>query len=232
MPNKVYKGPTGKTYALTETDVIWLARSIRGECGANPSRESAAAVAWTMMNRFMLVPGFAKWTSYTDLIRAFSQPVNPAWFAGGLHCRPADPVAGTEQGKFHGKKDCDPEKTAWRAKLSSMPLSSLGPAATYARAFAEGTLDYPRAFALLTKDRPTNWGAVWLKKKLKDGSVVKLPEATPWGVTIEGNHFFEDAGTLPGGKVSIAGFAALGAMAWLLLGSVIGGAAYLVWRIA
>lgn len=222
MPNKTYKGPSGKTYTLTETDVIWLARSIRGECGPHPTREAAAAVSWTLMNRFMLLPAFAKWTSFTDLIRAFSQPVNPEWFADGSKCR--------EGGPFHGKENCDPKTTAWRVQLSGMPLSTLGPAAGYARAFAEGTLEYPKAFALLTKDRPTNWGATWLKKKLKDGAIVTLPEATPWGVTIGGNHFFEDVGTLPGGKVAIAGFVALGAMAWLLIGGALAGISYLVWR--
>jgi len=65
-------------YTLTDEDILWLAKSLWGENGDNVTREEASAVAWTMWYRFIRWPGH-KWASFTELVRAFSQPTNPIW---------------------------------------------------------------------------------------------------------------------------------------------------------
>lgn len=78
----IYRGPT-KGYKLTQEDTEWLARSLWGECkgGGNPTERDAAAVAWAMIQRFMLMRMKWQWERWTfaGFIRAFSQPVNPRW---------------------------------------------------------------------------------------------------------------------------------------------------------
>lgn len=223
-----YKGPTGKTFQLSDSDTEWLARSIRGECGSTPTRDEAAAVCWALMNRFMLVRGFESWHSFTDLVRAFSQPVNPKWFADGEFC--------TAGGKYAGRPECDSKKTAWRYQLSHTPISSLGASAKFAREFQAGTLAPPGTFLCLERSRPTNWGATWLKK-VRDGALVPLAVAMPWGVALAGNYFFEDPNLIAGevtvnGKAysSFAGFACASALGLLALGGALGGLGYLVYR--
>lgn len=84
--NGVVTGPTGATYRLTAADRLWLGRALVGETGGN-DRRAAAAVAWSMINRFMLKNrrpnGTMKWSSFTNLLRAYCQPLNPAWSTPG-----------------------------------------------------------------------------------------------------------------------------------------------------
>jgi len=77
----------GTEYVPSNEDVEWLAKSLWGEGGSDITRTEAAAVAWTMMRRFLLWPG-DRWDSFTQLVRSFSQPVNPAWLdPSGPKCR-------------------------------------------------------------------------------------------------------------------------------------------------
>jgi hypothetical protein len=62
----------GWSYTLTPEDRLWAARMIYGE-GGDPK-----AVLWTMASRLALVRG----GSFTRLLRAYSQPINPCWYRG------------------------------------------------------------------------------------------------------------------------------------------------------
>jgi hypothetical protein len=71
--------PRGKSLAWDEEDRLWLARAVEAE------GEPRDLVAQVLVNRwawlFDEVPG--KYMKLRDLVRAYAQPVNPAWFPGG-----------------------------------------------------------------------------------------------------------------------------------------------------
>ena len=66
------------TYEPTAADVLWLRRAVEAE-GA-PQRGVASA----LVNAFMFVKAHRHWQgSLADYVRAYSKPVNPAWFPEG-----------------------------------------------------------------------------------------------------------------------------------------------------
>lgn len=71
--------PRGYNLAWTDDDRLWLLRAVEAE-GA-----PRTLVAQTLVNRFAWLwdttPG--KYLTLTQLVQAYSQPVNPRWFPGG-----------------------------------------------------------------------------------------------------------------------------------------------------
>lgn len=136
MTAAIYRGPT-RGYKLTDEDTEWLARSLWGECkgGGNPTERNAAAVAWAMIQRFLLVRMKWQWENWTfaGFIRVFSQPVNPRWLpdAPDSLC-PAHPERCSPRAiaNRHEKQDTPWEKVPARVK-------------ELAKAFQEGKLDNP-----------------------------------------------------------------------------------------
>lgn len=63
----------GWSYQITPEDIIWLARSVECEGGAESS------TIWTYAQRLANRHG----SSLADLVKAHSQPVNPAWATAG-----------------------------------------------------------------------------------------------------------------------------------------------------
>lgn len=62
---------------VTDEDALWLGRAMEGEAGSNALE--AHACASVLLRRWAQRGG----ASFTEHIRAFSQPVNPRWAAGG-----------------------------------------------------------------------------------------------------------------------------------------------------
>jgi len=61
----------GRTYQLTQEDLLWLGRAAQFEGGDNPS-----ATLWAYAQRWALL----NWRgSLASLVRAHSQPLNPRW---------------------------------------------------------------------------------------------------------------------------------------------------------
>lgn len=60
-----------RSYQLTSEDVLWTARSTQFEGGTNP-----AATLWTHGQKFA---AYSTRPTFTDFIRAYSQPINPRW---------------------------------------------------------------------------------------------------------------------------------------------------------
>lgn len=60
-----------RSYQLTSEDVLWAARATQFEGGTNP-----AATLWTHGQKF---GGYSTRPTFTDFIRAYSQPINPLW---------------------------------------------------------------------------------------------------------------------------------------------------------
>lgn len=82
----------GVSYTPTMDEWLWLARACYGE---SSSLEGQTAAAWAMVQRFVALrqTSPATWgsKSFAGLVRAFSQPVNPAWSSssacvGGRGC--------------------------------------------------------------------------------------------------------------------------------------------------
>src|SRR5690606_827334 len=68
----------GRQWPFHDEDKVWAARMVVGESGVDASREEAAAVLWSVASRWVTKPAFQGMT-YTQVIRGFSQPVNPIW---------------------------------------------------------------------------------------------------------------------------------------------------------
>lgn len=64
-------------YVPTSADVLWLRRAVEAE-GA-----PRAGVARALVNLFMLQRSRGSTQTLTQLVRAYAQPVNPAWFTNG-----------------------------------------------------------------------------------------------------------------------------------------------------
>jgi len=139
----LYRGPK-RGYTLTDYDRLVLAASLWGEAGSSPDEKEAAAVAWAMLDRFLLFN--SRWVSegwdFARFIRAFSQPVNPTWAYPDEARMAKHPEA------------CTPDKLARRRKLQGYLDGSVHDGwarilmdapipAKYALAFAEGELADP-----------------------------------------------------------------------------------------
>ena len=97
-------------YQLTREDVTWAAKMAAYE--GDPEE-----VLWTMVQRFTLTYPGQRWGSFTEFIRKFSQPINPDWYRGGVHC--------SSGGKGRGTLYCSEEKLARREHLEQMSWSEL-----------------------------------------------------------------------------------------------------------
>lgn len=75
-------GPGNFVYRLTDDDLLWLARAIWGESGAD-NETGGAAVAWAMVQYHALVIGRTggrpAFSTFASLLRAYCQPINPKW---------------------------------------------------------------------------------------------------------------------------------------------------------
>lgn len=91
----------GRSKVITQEDCLWLARALTGEAGDDA--QDAHACASVLLRRWAQRGG----ASFTLHIRAFSQPVNPRWAAGGDLAR-ANPSHAT------------PEQLERRARTSAL----------------------------------------------------------------------------------------------------------------
>lgn len=112
IENRVMRGPTGATYTLTDDDLLWLARAIKGEAGTHP--EGGVAVAWALAQNFLMVGRRPPRTAtFTALIRAYCQPLSPQW---------ADP----NSEKCRSRPGmCTPDMIARRREHINMPWESI-----------------------------------------------------------------------------------------------------------
>jgi len=128
-------GPGSTAVSLTPTDKLWLGRAVLGETGGT-DRRANAAVIWALAQNLMLIIGSRdsrpRFSSFTALIRAYAQPVNPSWA-----------VAGEGKCILH-PGSCTPARIARRAATASTLYADL-PAATRETvgAFFNGTLANP-----------------------------------------------------------------------------------------
>ena len=79
QPKPFLVTPRGYSLAWTDEDRLWLLRAVEAEGEPRP------LVAQTLVNRFAWLWDTtpAKYLTLTELVRAYAQPVNPAWFPDG-----------------------------------------------------------------------------------------------------------------------------------------------------
>lgn len=70
---------------ITVDDALQMAKMIDGETWGTPSTEDARAMLWAIAARSGMWR-FPSWT-LADLIRSYSQPINPAWTRTGSKCK-------------------------------------------------------------------------------------------------------------------------------------------------
>lgn len=166
-----------RTCKINDDTALWMARMCVGEGGLKCSVDKAAAMLWALMNRWMLWDKRHVYPSYKSLMRAFSQPINPRWQRGG------DLAIKWEDTTF-----ASPAKLKRRERICSYQWSEIPKRIRDAVSdFQSGKLFPPEILTTLDRPRITNWA-----------SLKSTPMRFPWGVDIEGDWFFEDAGILDG----------------------------------
>ena len=107
-------GTTGSRFVMTDEDRLWLGRALVGETGGR-DRRAAAAVAWSMRNRWVQKQARAGWPTFTALLRAYSQPINPKW------------ESLTSSGCVRSPSMCTEDMLARRASIRSLSWSGIPP---------------------------------------------------------------------------------------------------------
>lgn len=97
---------------MTSEDIVTLARSIRTE-----SMRDRQALAWCYAQRYVLLRMRGWSGSFSDMVTAHSQPINPKWFPDGIYCRPG--------GQYHGEQPC--RNAGARPGFASYPWSRIEP---------------------------------------------------------------------------------------------------------
>jgi hypothetical protein len=162
---------------MTDSDFLWSARMIVGEAGEKSDK--AHWILWAMINRFLLHKKQELWSKFEDLLKAFSQPINPKWV--GEYCQ--------EGGKGYGTPACDAKHIARRHKIRGLTLEEISDDILEdITAVFHGELFLPQEYC-----RISNW------HKADNETRIKYPH----GVDVEGNWFFEEHEIMLPGHVKI-----------------------------
>jgi hypothetical protein len=174
-----------RSLVISDVDALWAMRMCVGEGGHSCTVEKASAMLWAMAYRYLLKPARFWRKPFYKLLRSFSQPINPAWMAGGRFVMRylSNPI------KWHRTKEAvSLKRQNRRAYYCSLKLSDIPTQIKITViAFKAGKLSVPFIFHTVTKQRISNWA-----------SLQSTPELYPWGLDINGDWFFEDEKLLPG----------------------------------
>lgn len=122
-------------YRLTWDDLLWCARMIEGECGAQASGNHGAAVLWCMASRFAAVSR-SRYREFKSLCLGYSQPINPIWRRDGEKCRVGGP--------YNGRRECSEQALNTRDRLANKQWSE----------FSEGIQDMVFNWATARVENP------------------------------------------------------------------------------
>lgn len=201
----------GWRYQITPEDVLWAGRMLQGE-GGGP--EDPAAVLWTMTQLFAPAAQEEKYgnprrfPTFTGLIQAYSQPINPRWRRDGQFCAPG--------GQYFGQEPCSDTRLARRARIASMPWEDIEPELReVVKRWSEGKLANPVPRAV--EFAAPGVAAGFVRRNPGTMYVARL-----------GNHFL----ATPGSQQWSANYVRMGAGFGLLafgLGLLVGGITWYVW---
>lgn len=168
-----------RTAVIDEKTALWAARMLIGE---GYKGEKGAAVLWATMNRYMYTPH--EWPSYYELIRLFSQPINPRWLPGGDKFEKFKKI-GTRTAKIATSDAA----VARRKRIQNTSWDEMPPTVKkLVELFAVGKLPYPSKFG---QQKISNFA-----------SYSGVERHSNRGVHYGKEYFFQDPGLLPG-KISI-----------------------------
>lgn len=128
----VIYSPLGRQLTVTDTDRLWLARALERE------GEPRKLVAQTLVNRWANASDWKphRWPTLTDMVREYSQPVNPGWFPGGR-------LLAKRVTELEGLGRIRPDLQEWaRAEIQQeLRRAELRPAYAAANSFSAPTLE-------------------------------------------------------------------------------------------
>jgi hypothetical protein len=169
MTDTYFSTATGRSFHFDEETELWACRMCIGEGGMKCSQEKATAMLWALAHRFILWPR-PVWKTYLQLMRAFSQPINPRWAKGGDLAK-----------RYAGTKFATPARLRRRKHVSSIGIYDIpNHIMETVYIFAEGGSELPPKVKLLGKPKISNWA-----------SLPSTPKRFPWGIDIDGDWFFE-----------------------------------------
>jgi hypothetical protein len=113
-----------------------------------------------MAQRLALVHRSAPTLTFTDLIRAYSQPINPRWSRTGEFCRPGGPREDTEA--------CDARHLDRRDRITNLRPEDMPQAIEFVQRWARGAVPnpVPKAVHFATP-------AV-IERRINDGSLARV----------------------------------------------------------
>lgn len=115
----------GWAYVLTPEDLLWAARMIYGEGG------NSVAVLWTMAAN----AAQHRSASFTNTIRAYSQPINPIWYSDGSKCGPGGSAVTSDA--------CSPSRLAKRSMIAALQPAGMPAAWNLVQRWAAGQIPNP-----------------------------------------------------------------------------------------
>lgn len=168
-----------RQWIVDESTLLWLARMFVGEGGHDCYEHKARIMFYAILNRWMFWDKKRKFKTFLNLIRAFSQPINPLWQLGGKLAI-----------KYHNTEFASPERLKRRAYICqldwceiSLTLREVCDTIRFGYPF----YNLPDKIYEIPKPRLTNWA-----------SLPSTPKKYPWGIDIDGDWFFEDKNILNG----------------------------------
>jgi len=170
----IYKGPD-KEFSVDEETYLWLCRMCVGEGGYKCSRQKATAMMLSMANRYLLWPGRKHYKTFVEMLRAFSQPINPRWQRNGDLAK--------KYIKKHGLTGaCHPNRLNRREQICNLGIGNIPELILdVSNDFQIGTLEMPPIINNIKKRRISNWA-----------SYPGVDTSNPQGININGDWFFED----------------------------------------
>jgi hypothetical protein len=170
--------PDGSEKNIDPDDALWAARMIHGETGGSATAEDAKAMLWSMAQRSYWSPSWRP-KSLGDLIRAYSQPINPRWTRTGKYCKKY--YAEDYEGEV--PDNCSESRLKRRDQYRGIAWSAIDATARDAVVqFGAGTLDNPVPGAV-------GWFAKGLWKK-REQSGKNAEEHMVFQSEIEKNVYF------------------------------------------
>lgn len=176
LPNEsdlgVLRTRGGLTYQLTRDDILWMARAAKYEGGDH------AATFWTWAQRFAIRFRFSG--TFAGMIRAHSQPVNPAWDES------------TDAKCLQYPERCTSAHLARRLAARTASWASLGDVADLAVAWAQARVSNPAPQA-------TDFADAQVSRSFLE----RNPDARV--VRVSGNWYIAEAAALalPANEVSV-----------------------------
>lgn len=213
------------TYILNDEDYLTLLRAVEFE--GSPKN----AVAWTFLQRFAFV--YPTYTSLDKLIKAYSQPINPAWFPDGNRHKAYVKLL---EGKGRDKEALEEIKRAEkRISKASTPISKISIDTINAvnKVFETNISPVPGSVHFRAPTIQTNVAenaSIAQKEFAKIRNLIPIP----YGNIIKENWLFESPGSKGFSIVaSLGGITKAGniAVSLLILGGI-GASIYLVNRFA